>query len=242
MTDDFELSRRSALAALGAVGAGAAGGFSLGRRTAPDGTRAQAQSAATPRYVYSAKFVCGRIQPTTGRNTFATEPPVKPGNYATAINVHNLRDRPVSFDVRAAVAGIEVVDDPPRPVSEAVTRELGANRAVEIDCPDIATDLFDGSVQGSFVKGFVRIESAERLEVVAVYTHERVLRRLEDGDGEFGDGDGSDGVGEQQQTPLREISVGSSVDVEYVEPHRLRPGKAGPPDDAPGQGQGQGCS
>jgi hypothetical protein len=239
MPDDFELSRRNALAALGAMGAASAGGFSLARWTAPDGTRAQAQSAATPRYVYSAKFVCGRIQPTTGRNSFATEPPVKPGNYATAINVHNLRDRPVSFDVRAAVAGIEVVDDPPRPVSGEVTRELGPNRAVEIDCPDIATDLFDGSVQGGFVKGFVRVESTERLEVVAVYTQERVLRRFEDGNGEFGDGGDA---GAQQQAPIREISVGSSVDVEYVEPHRLRPGTRGPPDDAPGQGEGQGRS
>src|SRR5260370_16896972 len=41
--------------------------------------------------VYSVKFVCGLQLPIPGQVP-PSEPPVKPGNYATAVNIHNFHN------------------------------------------------------------------------------------------------------------------------------------------------------
>lgn len=61
----------------------------------PDSSTAQQGTNGTYRFVYSVKFVCGYQQPLVdvpGQVSFG-EPIVKPGNYATEINIHNYNFR-----------------------------------------------------------------------------------------------------------------------------------------------------
>ena len=107
-----------------------------------------------PCFQYAAKFVCGR---TDG-------PVVAPGEYFTAINVHNPTRRRVDFRMKVAVAlpGLQ-----PGPVSGFYDCHLGADEAFEVDCPDIHKLAHSDA---PFLKGFVVIESDVELDVVAVYT------------------------------------------------------------------------
>lgn len=232
MSLEFNLVRRKVLGALGAMGAATVGGVTLASETSAQGR----QPPEKNRFVYSVKFICGSIETAEApRDSFDVEPPAKPANYATAINVHNLGNENVEFTIQATVSGIEPVDTPDNPISDEETRELEANQSLEIDCPEIA-DLFDPTVQGSrFVTGFVRIESPALLEVVGVYTNERTIR-LSTTPPKNGDdgGDGDDGVVEQDQgTLMRTAATGTSVDVEYIEPYRLRGQGNGRPKDNP---------
>jgi hypothetical protein len=128
----------------------------------------------TPPFVYSVKFLCG-LQ-TLGSQAFTPpkEPPVKPGNYATAVNVHNFHSSPngVVFCKKAVVALPERVF-PRGPVSRFKADKLEPNQALEVDCSDIVT-LF-AETPGTaplprFIKGFVEINSPVELSVTAVYT------------------------------------------------------------------------
>lgn len=66
-------------------------------------TPAQAQNRLV---IYSVKFLCG-LQ-TTVPSSPPAEPPVKPGNYATAINIHNFHPTAtVEFRKKAVVANPE---------------------------------------------------------------------------------------------------------------------------------------
>lgn len=103
---------------------------------------------------YAAKFVCGR-------NLEAKV--VAPGEYFTAINVHNPGRKAASIRKRFAIA---LPNEKPGPVSGVVEERLEPGQAFEIDCPDIATHV----PVGAFAKGFVTIESPQDLEVVGVYT------------------------------------------------------------------------
>jgi hypothetical protein len=107
-----------------------------------------------PRLQYAAKFVCGR----------SDGPVVAPGQYFTAINVHNPTYKPVKFRMKVAVAlpGLQ-----PGPVSSFYSCHLGADQAFEVDCPDIHKLAHSDE---PFLKGFVVIESDVELDVVAVYT------------------------------------------------------------------------
>jgi len=222
MPPEFELVRRKVLGALGAIGAASIGGLTLASET-------NAQRTLPPendRFVYSVKFICGSIETAeASRNSFEVEPPAKPANYATAINVHNVAGGDLEFTLQGIVAGVEPGDVSGSPVSGEATRQLGPNEAIEIDCPEIA-DLFDpGDVTRRFVTGFVRIESPERLEVVAVYTNERTIRLST-----TPPSDGDDGLAQaDREALLRTAATGTSVDVEYVEPYRTRGRGAGPP-------------
>jgi len=110
---------------------------------------------------YAAKFVCGKND--EGKV-------VAPGEYFTAINVHNPGRETASIRKRFAVA---LPSEKPGPVSGVVTERLRPGEAFEIDCPDIATHV---PVDG-FAKGFVTIESPQDLEVVGVYTAARLSNR-----------------------------------------------------------------
>lgn len=106
------------------------------------------------RFQYAAKFVCGEADGTV----------VAPGEYWTAINVHNPTDRPVRFEKKIAVA---LPREEPGPVSEFVDARLGPDEALEID----RDDIFEHAESGAdFLKGFVVIRSDTELDVVAVYT------------------------------------------------------------------------
>ena len=121
--------------------------------------------------VYPVKYLCGSI-PGSGDFSAGQEPPVKPGNYATAINIQNVLDEEAPFSYWASVA---FPDRDLGLVSPAASRDLGPRRATEIDCPQIV-DLLAGTelADPQFVKGFLTVESELELEVVAVYTSEKL--------------------------------------------------------------------
>jgi hypothetical protein len=101
---------------------------------------------------YAIKFICGK--PDT--------PVAAPGIYYTAINVHNPGSA-VAFRKKVAVA---LPGENAGKVSRFFKAKLGPDEALEIDCPDI---LKHAEARG-FLKGFVVIEVASELDVVAVYT------------------------------------------------------------------------
>jgi hypothetical protein len=105
-------------------------------------------------YQYAVKVVCGK----------ADDDVVAPGEYWTAINVHNPTRRPVRFRKKVATA---LPHEEPGPVSEFADAKLGPDEALEIDREDI---FEHADAEKEFLKGFVVIESEVELDVVAVYT------------------------------------------------------------------------
>jgi hypothetical protein len=131
-----------------------------------------------PINVYSVKFLCG-LNPPTPQGQIETGP-VKPGNYLTAINIHNPNFSPVPFVKKAVLMyandatfqqGFEI----PRPPGQLVQAALEADFGMEIDCADIRQVLLKGMTpptSNSFIKGWVVIETPGKvtLDIVAAYT------------------------------------------------------------------------
>jgi hypothetical protein len=131
-------------------------------------------------WVYSAKFLCGLINPIPG----ATPPapadgaPLGPGLYLTAVNIYNPNDIAVEFGKRAIVAFPQHTKKFGAP-KDAVFEGLHAHLGVEVDCLDFLRLL--GEAQNEqifdfkhpFLKGFVEVRTqagSPQLVVVAVYT------------------------------------------------------------------------
>jgi hypothetical protein len=116
--------------------------------------------------IYSVKFVCGQQAP----DPLSFEPPVKPGNYATAVNVHNYHNsQQVPIRKKAVIALPE--DQPPGQISQFVGLVLKPDQALEIDCQDISHLLTAaGTKLPQFIKGFVEVISPLPLSVTGVYT------------------------------------------------------------------------
>ena len=112
------------------------------------------------------KFICGQQLP----DPQSFEPPVKPGNYATAVNVHNYHNsQQVPIRKKAVIALPE--DQPPGQISQFVGLVLKPDQALEIDCEDIARLLTTaGTKLPPFIKGFVEVLSPQPLSVTGVYT------------------------------------------------------------------------
>ncbi len=113
-------------------------------------------------FQYAAKFICG-----TSRGNILAR-----GDYLTAVNVHNPTGDDIEFSKKFAIAlpgqqPGQVVDDVP-------PTRLGSDQALEIDCQEIRERI---SVPPPFLKGFIIIESAVELDVVAVYTAAGTDRR-----------------------------------------------------------------
>ncbi len=110
---------------------------------------------------YAGKIACGVVAAPGGNI-------LPPGQYFTAINVHNpSRCDTVTFRWKVAVGlqGARV-----GPVSQFAEAKLGPDEALEIDCPDVMERLkASGTTPPAFVKGWVVIETDEPLDVVAVY-------------------------------------------------------------------------
>jgi hypothetical protein len=123
----------------------------------------QAQFEQATLFQYAVKFVCGK---SPGRV-------VAPGEYFTAINVHNPNERGFRFRKKFAIA---LPGERPGRVSKFFDAKLGPDEAFEIDCPDIfeKTETKEG-----FLKGFVVIESVLELDIVAVYTAAGATGRVE---------------------------------------------------------------
>ncbi len=105
-------------------------------------------------YQYAIKFICGKARGDV----------LAPGDYWTAINVHNPTSKPVKFRKKIAIA---LPGERPGPVTKYFNARLGPDQALEIDRKDI---FRHAERKVDFLKGFVIIESEHELDVVAVYT------------------------------------------------------------------------
>ena len=94
---------------------------------------------------------------------------MKPGNYATAVNVHNFRPSSVCVSKKAVVANPEF-QAVPGPISPFRPFKLVPDGAFEIDCTDIVSLFPAGIALPPFVTGFVEIQSPVQLSVTGVYT------------------------------------------------------------------------
>ena len=103
-------------------------------------------------FQYAVKFVVGRSKGEV----------MAPGEFWTAVNVHNPHPRPVRFRVKVAVG----LPGKPGAVSDFIKMKLGPDEVLEID-RKLIHEL--GRDKG-FLKGFVVIESPLELDVVAVYS------------------------------------------------------------------------
>ncbi len=124
-------------------------------------------TAEAQQFLYSVKFLCG--QQTIAPGPPPVEPPVKPGNYATAVNIHNFQQaREVIIQKKAVIALPQ--GQPRGPISNPARDLLGPNQALEVDCSNIV-GLFPPTILlPAFIKGFVEVISPVELSVVAVYT------------------------------------------------------------------------
>jgi hypothetical protein len=143
--------------------------------------QAQVCSVGGQSCVYSVKFVCGE-QPSPSPGPPAG-PVVRPGYYATTINIHNYhlnQDQTASIQKTAVIA----IPEPPSPatiksqVSNTAFVTLPPGQAFEIDCLDIF-HLF-GKVPSPFIEGFVELRPTPTtaafplLSVTAVYTSQEI--------------------------------------------------------------------
>lgn len=103
-----------------------------------------------------------------------SETPVKPGNYATAVNIHNFHINKILIAKKAVIANSE--NQQPGLISQFKRLVLVPDQALEIDCPDIVGLLSaSGTSLPPFIKGFVEIRSAQPLSVTGVYTAEQCV-------------------------------------------------------------------
>jgi hypothetical protein len=164
--------------------------------------------------VYAVKFLCGSFLPKSPTPPVdGVEWPVKPGNYFTAINVHNPNRGSISFQKKAVM--LYRADKPPKPEEpmppgKLFEASLKEDWGLEIDCSDIRNKLLSGTAPGAptFIKGWVVIEvmgtpnhlEPRPIDVTAVYT--------------------SHGWNQSTKPPTY---VGFAEDVEPVLPKRVRP-------------------
>jgi hypothetical protein len=104
-------------------------------------------------FQYAVKVVLGR----------SSGDVVAPGEYWTAVNVHNPWYKTVYFRKKVAIA---LPGEQAGRVSPFFEAKLGPDEAFEID----RKDIFQHVGSDEFLKGFVVIESPAELDVVAVYT------------------------------------------------------------------------
>ena len=120
-------------------------------------------------FIYSVKFVCG------AQNPVATQPcsPVRPGTYATEINIHNFHPDQKA-DIRKRVLLLVQNDSPvgrePRiaKATEFDTITLPPDSATMDDCCNLAEKLHLNLAHLTI--GFFEIVSTLELNVTAVYT------------------------------------------------------------------------
>lgn len=143
---------------------GCAGALALG--IGLQGSNARADIIQT-KHQYTVKAICSLLG-TFGDGALAQ------GTYRTLINVANPSDQPVKFAVKPIIAG--TLGGPLDGIGGVVPKkdELPPHGAVSIACGTIA-GFFCPTADGicfdfSAIEGFVKIQSTDKLEVVAVYT------------------------------------------------------------------------
>lgn len=138
-----------------------------------------AQAAVPGQYIwsYAAKFVCGWQQPAAPGANPQGEPTVKPGNYATDINIHNPNYKQVPMRKKFIITvqnGQALANEPaqvePRRI---VTMTLGADMVTMDDCNNIWKYAFPAGPpagQMPLTIGYVVVLSPVDLDVDVVYT------------------------------------------------------------------------
>jgi hypothetical protein len=127
--------------------------------------------ACPPEYVYAVKYVCG-VSPDCG----CSEGPVRPGRYATDINIHNPGRVTAALDkslTPVVTAGIGVGREPRRGTPAARDRiKLAPHEATMDDCKRLAELHYGAPAEGQLplTIGFLEIVSTQELVVTAVYT------------------------------------------------------------------------
>lgn len=121
-------------------------------------------------YIYSVKFVCGTQLPTRESCTS-----VRPGVYATEINIHNFKDTETSIVkyVLPVVLGGEAIGREPNFVEPKAKDSivLRPNTATMDDCCRISELLHNAPLPSMpLTIGFLVIESSQELNITAVYT------------------------------------------------------------------------
>jgi len=138
---------------------------------------ASAQSLVPFSSIYAVKFVCGRQGPASTDLTLPAEPPVKPGNYATKINVELLGPGAITGStLQRAVWNVSIASPAGDGRSTPAGISLSQLQTKDITCADIvkqASALFPaGAVLPKFINGYVNIltTSGVSLAVTGVYT------------------------------------------------------------------------
>jgi hypothetical protein len=138
----------------------------------------QAQTATKGQYVwsYAAKFVCGLQRPAAAGQVPPGEPILKPGNYASEINIHNpaYKDAPLRKKFLVLVKGQEAVREPQTTKPLTVTKmTLGPDYAMMDDCNNLWAIIYPSvplpSPMPVFI-GYLVILSPLELDVDVVYT------------------------------------------------------------------------
>jgi hypothetical protein len=119
--------------------------------------------AAAPSFVfqYAVKFLCTSNVPGTSQTTTS----LLPGSYQTVVNIHNPQPKAVGFRMKLAMATSTKVDPPQ--ISKFLKDELKPDQATKVDCSRLG-EFGNQPIHG--FEGFLVIESAHSLDVVAVYT------------------------------------------------------------------------
>src|SRR5260370_42416612 len=100
-----------------------------------------------PVFSYAVKFLCGEFDRQLVGEHSRLEGPVKPGNYLTAINIHNPNGRTVPVEKRAILLFAAAEPTPQERSEQAVKPapslkpDLPAVWGIEINCPDIRMQM-----------------------------------------------------------------------------------------------------
>lgn len=111
---------------------------------------------------YSVPFICGWLPPVPPD----LEQHAKPGDYATAINIHNPTTTRIVIEKQVALH--YRMGSPAPPAIPSVKARIDKVRVLQIDCVDIWA--MAGLPPGSFVKGAVHLGMPVELQVAAIYT------------------------------------------------------------------------
>src|SRR2546428_8200265 len=115
---------------------------------------------APPPNQYTVKIICGK-----GDGSAAAR-----GIYFTVVNIHNPNPTPLGYVGGRKKFVVTVPDEATTGPSAYTNFRVPSDGAMRIDCPNVWKHL--AMPAGTFVDGFAVIESAQEVDVVAVYTAE----------------------------------------------------------------------
>jgi len=140
-------------------------GESIGRQNRqldPIFFKETAEQPTETQFSYAAKIVCGlQRDPKDMR--------LARGFYATTINIHNPGDDAAKFFKKLALS-FPPEEQKPGKIFRISEDTLKPDEALKVDCNDIRRRLFPNGFPTPYIEGFVVIESAQSLDVTAVYS------------------------------------------------------------------------